>query len=77
MRDAGTGLERVDVKTKPGDHIKLGNVDMTILQAFGHTPGAVSFSSICASPFTAPAGPMRLAKFAASAANPPVSAMIV
>jgi metallo-beta-lactamase class B len=35
---------RVDVKTKPGDHIKLGNVDMTILQAYGHTPGATSFS---------------------------------
>lgn len=34
---------KVDVKTKPGDHIKLGNVDMEILQAFGHTPGAVSF----------------------------------
>jgi metallo-beta-lactamase class B len=34
----------VDVKTKPGDHIKLGNVDMTVLQAYGHTPGATSFS---------------------------------
>nr|WP_099982802.1 LRA7 family subclass B3 metallo-beta-lactamase [uncultured bacterium BLR7]ACH58998.1 LRA-7 [uncultured bacterium BLR7] len=33
----------VDVKTKPGDHIKLGNVDMTVLQAYGHTPGATSF----------------------------------
>ena len=35
---------KVDVRTKPGDHIKLGNVDMTVLQAFGHTPGATSFS---------------------------------
>jgi metallo-beta-lactamase class B len=35
---------RVDVKTKPGDHIKLGNTDMTVLQAYGHTPGANSFS---------------------------------
>ena len=35
---------RIDVKTKPGDHIKLGNVDMTVLQAYGHTPGATSFS---------------------------------
>ena len=35
---------KVDVRTKPGDHIKLGNVDMTVLQAYGHTPGAVSFS---------------------------------
>ena len=35
---------RVDVKTKPGDHIKLGNADMTVLQAYGHTPGATSFS---------------------------------
>src|SRR5499427_6484422 len=33
---------KVDVRTKPGDHIKLGNVDMTVLQAFGHTPGATS-----------------------------------
>jgi metallo-beta-lactamase class B len=35
---------KVDVKMKVGDHIKLGNVDMTVLQAFGHTPGAVSFT---------------------------------
>jgi metallo-beta-lactamase class B len=35
---------RVDVKTKPGDHIKLGNVDMTVHQAYGHTPGATSFT---------------------------------
>jgi metallo-beta-lactamase class B len=35
---------KIDVRTKPGDHIKLGNVDMTVLQAFGHTPGATSFS---------------------------------
>jgi len=35
---------RVDVRTKPGDHIKLGNTDMTVLQAYGHTPGATSFS---------------------------------
>src|SRR5215831_20134989 len=35
---------KVDVRTKPGDHIKLGNTDMTVLQAYGHTPGANSFS---------------------------------
>jgi len=35
---------KVDVRTKPGDHIKLGNTDMTVLQAFGHTPGATSFN---------------------------------
>src|SRR5258708_8372766 len=35
---------KVDVRAKPGDHIKLGNTDMTVLQAFGHTPGATSFS---------------------------------
>ena len=35
---------KVDVRTKPGDHITLSNVDMTVLQAYGHTPGAVSFS---------------------------------
>src|SRR5882757_9693506 len=35
---------RVDVKTKPGDHIKLGNTDMTVLQAYGHTPGATTFN---------------------------------
>jgi metallo-beta-lactamase class B len=35
---------KVDVRTKPGDHIKLGNTDMTVLQAFGHTPGATTFS---------------------------------
>jgi metallo-beta-lactamase class B len=35
---------KVDVKTRPGDHIKLGNTDMTVLQAYGHTPGANSFS---------------------------------
>jgi metallo-beta-lactamase class B len=34
---------KVDVRTKPGDHIKLGNTDMTVLQAYGHTPGATSF----------------------------------
>ena len=34
---------KVDVKTRPGDHIKLGNTDMTVLQAYGHTPGANSF----------------------------------
>jgi metallo-beta-lactamase class B len=35
---------KVDVRTKPGDHIKLGNTDMTVHQAFGHTPGATTFS---------------------------------
>jgi metallo-beta-lactamase class B len=35
---------RVDVRTKPGDHIKLGNTDLMVLQAYGHTPGANSFS---------------------------------
>jgi metallo-beta-lactamase class B len=35
---------KVDVRTKPGDRIKLGNTDMTVLQAYGHTPGATSFS---------------------------------
>jgi metallo-beta-lactamase class B len=35
---------KVDVRTKPGDHIRLGNTDMTVLQAYGHTPGANSFS---------------------------------
>lgn len=35
---------KVDVRTKPGDHIRLGNTDMTVLQAYGHTPGATSFS---------------------------------
>jgi metallo-beta-lactamase class B len=35
---------KVDVRTKPGDHINLGNTDMTVLQAYGHTPGATSFS---------------------------------
>ncbi len=35
---------KIDVKTKPGDHIKLGNTDMTVLEAYGHTPGANSFS---------------------------------
>jgi metallo-beta-lactamase class B len=35
---------KVDVRTKPGDHIKLGNTDMTVMQAYGHTPGANSFS---------------------------------
>jgi len=35
---------KVDVRTKPGDHIKLGNTDMTVLQAYGHTPGATSFA---------------------------------
>jgi metallo-beta-lactamase class B len=36
---------KVDVKTKPGDHIKLGNTDMTVLQAYGHTPGATASAS--------------------------------
>src|SRR5437868_8878421 len=27
---------KVDVRTKPGDHIKLGNTDMTVLQSYGH-----------------------------------------
>jgi metallo-beta-lactamase class B len=35
---------KVDVRTRPGDHIKLGNTDMTVLQAYGHTLGATSFS---------------------------------
>ena len=35
---------KVDIRTRPGDHIKLGNTDMTVLQAYGHTPGATSFS---------------------------------
>jgi metallo-beta-lactamase class B len=35
---------KVDVRTRPGDHIKLGNTDMTVLQAYGHTPGATSFT---------------------------------
>jgi metallo-beta-lactamase class B len=35
---------RVDAKTKPGDHIKLGNTDLTVHQAYGHTPGATSFT---------------------------------
>jgi len=35
---------KVDVRTKPGDHIKLGTTDMTVLQAYGHTPGATSFA---------------------------------
>jgi metallo-beta-lactamase class B len=35
---------KVDVRTRPGDHIKLGNTDMTVLQSYGHTPGATSFS---------------------------------
>jgi metallo-beta-lactamase class B len=35
---------KVDVRTKPGDHIRLGNADLTVLQAYGHTPGATSFS---------------------------------
>ena len=35
---------KVDVRTKLGDNIKLGNTDMAVLQAFGHTPGATSFS---------------------------------
>src|SRR3989442_10710585 len=29
---------KVDVRTKLGDNIKLGNTDMAVLQAFGHTP---------------------------------------
>ena len=35
---------KVDVRTKPGDHIKLGNADLTVRQAYGHTPGATSFT---------------------------------
>ena len=35
---------KVDMRTKPGDHIKLGNTDLTLHQAFGHTPGATSFT---------------------------------
>ena len=35
---------KVDVRTKPGDHIKLGNADLTVHQAYGHTPGATSFT---------------------------------
>jgi metallo-beta-lactamase class B len=35
---------KVDIRTKPGDHIRLGNTDITVLQAYGHTPGANSFS---------------------------------
>jgi metallo-beta-lactamase class B len=35
---------KVDVRTKPGDHIKLGNTDLTLHQAYGHTPGATSFT---------------------------------
>jgi metallo-beta-lactamase class B len=35
---------KVDVKTKPGDHITLGNTDLTVRQAYGHTPGATSFT---------------------------------
>jgi metallo-beta-lactamase class B len=35
---------KVDVRTKPGDHIKLGNTDMMVLQAYRQTPGATSFS---------------------------------
>ena len=35
---------KVDVRTKPGDHIKLGNTDLTLHQAFGHTPGATTFT---------------------------------
>ena len=34
---------KVDVRTKPGDHIKLGNTEMAVLQAFGHTPGGTTF----------------------------------
>jgi len=35
---------KVDVRTKPGDHIKLGNTDLTVHAAYGHTPGATSFT---------------------------------
>src|SRR6195256_6831984 len=35
---------KVDVRTNPGDHIKLGNTDLTLHQAYGHTPGATSFT---------------------------------
>jgi metallo-beta-lactamase class B len=35
---------KVDMRTKPGDHITLGKADLTVLQAYGHTPGATSFS---------------------------------
>src|SRR5262249_20100014 len=48
QRPEGRGIVydpvKVDVRTRPGDHIKLGNTDMTVLQAYGHTPGATSFS---------------------------------
>jgi metallo-beta-lactamase class B len=35
---------KVDVKTKSGDKIKLGNTELTTHAAFGHTPGATSFT---------------------------------
>jgi len=35
---------KVDVKTKPGDKIKLGNTELTLHAAYGHTPGATSFT---------------------------------
>jgi len=33
----------VDVRTKDGDTIRLGNVELTVLAHPGHTPGATSF----------------------------------
>jgi metallo-beta-lactamase class B len=35
---------KVDFRTKPGDKIKLGNTELTVRQAYGHTPGATSFT---------------------------------
>jgi len=35
---------KVDVRTKPGDKIRLGNTELTVRQAYGHTPGATSFT---------------------------------
>ncbi len=35
---------KVDVRTKPGDKIKLGNTELTLHAAYGHTPGATSFT---------------------------------
>jgi len=34
---------KVDVRTKDGDKIRLGNVEITVLAHPGHTPGATSF----------------------------------
>jgi len=35
---------KVDVRTKPGDKIRLGNTELTVRAAYGHTPGATSFT---------------------------------